>query len=116
MVKADRREDIVVVASGIWNKNTFNLLVSLLNLPLCLEPLTFEKADWLTIPTNNILVVTPKLNVLLQPIKDKFYTPERGMEVKINDEDVAIIPEPKAQLFKAQAEEQMQHDSPILVG
>ncbi|KAG2196212.1 hypothetical protein INT46_001709 [Mucor plumbeus] len=95
MVKADRREDIVVVAS---------------------EPLTFEKADWLTIPTNNILVVTPKLNVLLQPIKDKFYTPERGMEVKINDEDVAIIPEPKAQLFKAQAEEQMQHDSPILVG
>ena len=93
-----------------------NVLVSLLNLPLCLEPLTFEKADWLTIPTNNILVVTPKLNVLLQPIKDKFYTPERGMEVKINDEDVAIIPEPKAQLFKAQAEEQMQHDSPILVG
>ncbi|KAI9483850.1 MAG: nucleophile aminohydrolase [Benjaminiella poitrasii] len=103
MVKADRREDIVVVAS---------------------EPLTFEKADWLTIPTNNILVVTPKLNVLLQPIKDKFYTTERGLEVKIeNEEDVATIPEPKAQLFKAQVEGQMQqlqqqqqHDSSILVG
>ncbi|KAI8891423.1 N-terminal nucleophile aminohydrolase [Backusella circina FSU 941] len=93
MVKADRREDIVVVAS---------------------EPLTFEKADWLTIPTNNILVVTPKLNVLLQPIKDKFYTPDRGMEVKIGEEDV-IIPEPKAQLFKIQAEEQMQSDQPVTV-
>ncbi|KAI8578163.1 hypothetical protein K450DRAFT_266181 [Umbelopsis ramanniana AG] len=49
MVKADRREDMVVVAS---------------------EPLTFEKADWLTIPTNTILVITPKLSVLLSPIKD----------------------------------------------
>ncbi|KAI8073468.1 nucleophile aminohydrolase [Gilbertella persicaria] len=92
MVKADRREDIVVVAS---------------------EPLTFEKADWLTIPTNNILVVTPKLNVLLQPIKDQFYTPERGIEVKLGDEDVAIIPEPKAQLLKAHME--MHHDSTILI-
>ncbi|OBZ87421.1 putative glutamine amidotransferase DUG3 [Choanephora cucurbitarum] len=79
MVKADRREDIVVVAS---------------------EPLTFEKADWLTIPTNNILVVTPKLNVLLQPIKDRYYTPERGIEIKLNNEDIAIIPEPNAQLYK----------------
>ncbi|KAI9279473.1 nucleophile aminohydrolase [Umbelopsis sp. AD052] len=52
MVKADRREDMVVVAS---------------------EPLTFEKADWLTIPTNTILVITPKLSVLLSPIKDKYY-------------------------------------------
>lgn len=114
MVKADRREDIVVVASG--KIESVQHAGFIIKSPCCLEPLTFEKADWLTIPTNNILVVTPKLNVLLQPIKDKFYTPERGMEVKINDEDVAIIPEPKAQLFKAQAEEQMQHDSPILVG
>ncbi|GAB5590078.1 glutamine amidotransferase subunit [Umbelopsis nana] len=52
MVKADRREDMVVVAS---------------------EPLTFEKADWLTIPTNTLLVITPKLSVLLSPIKDKYY-------------------------------------------
>jgi glutamine amidotransferase len=79
-----------------------------------IEPLTFEKADWLTIPTNNILVVTPKLNVLLQPIKDKFYTPDRGMEVKIGEED-AIIPEPKAQIFKIQVEEQMQNDQPVTV-
>ncbi|CAG8603285.1 454_t:CDS:10 [Funneliformis mosseae] len=56
MIKADKREDIVLVAS---------------------EPLTFEKADWLTIPTNTCLVITPKLNVLLFPIKDQFYNPER---------------------------------------
>ncbi|KAL1929683.1 hypothetical protein VTP01DRAFT_1821 [Rhizomucor pusillus] len=80
MVKADRREDMVVVAS---------------------EPLTFEKADWLTIPTNTVMVITPKLNVLMQPIKDKFYADERGLEVKVGQggEDVARIPEPRAQMI-----------------
>ncbi|RIB15389.1 nucleophile aminohydrolase [Gigaspora rosea] len=56
MTKADKREDIVLVAS---------------------EPLTFERADWLTIPTNTCLVITPKLNVLLFPIKDQFYNIHR---------------------------------------
>ncbi|KAL1925427.1 uncharacterized protein VTP21DRAFT_310 [Calcarisporiella thermophila] len=51
MIKADKREDIVVVAS---------------------EPLTFEKADWLAIPTNSCLVITPRLNVLLFPVHDQF--------------------------------------------
>ncbi|ORY97807.1 nucleophile aminohydrolase [Syncephalastrum racemosum] len=80
MVKADRREDMVVIAS---------------------EPLTFEKADWLTIPTNTVMVITPKLNVLLQPIRDKFHAEERGVEVKVGeDEDaVARIPEPRAQMM-----------------
>ncbi|CAG8544712.1 9911_t:CDS:1, partial [Diversispora eburnea] len=41
-------------------------------------PLTFEKADWLTIPTNTCLVITPKLNVLLFPIKDQYYNVERS--------------------------------------
>ncbi|KAF9201084.1 hypothetical protein BGZ49_008697 [Haplosporangium sp. Z 27] len=54
MIKADKREDIVVIAS---------------------EPLTFEKADWLTIPTNNLIVITSKLNVLMYPIVDEFYNP-----------------------------------------
>ncbi|ORZ19903.1 nucleophile aminohydrolase [Absidia repens] len=85
MIKADRREDMVVIAS---------------------EPLTFEKADWLTIPTNNIMVITPKLNVLLQPIKDKFYSADRGLDIKVGDEDVRI-PEPMAQLLKAQTEDQL---------
>ncbi|CAG8553858.1 10943_t:CDS:10, partial [Scutellospora calospora] len=56
MTKSDKREDIVVVAS---------------------EPLTFEKADWLTIPTNTCFVITSNLNVLQFPIKDKFYNVNR---------------------------------------
>ncbi|KAI8053871.1 nucleophile aminohydrolase [Syncephalis plumigaleata] len=52
MIKADKREDIVVIAS---------------------EPLTFERTDWLTIPSNTIVVITPSLNVLLYPIKDKYF-------------------------------------------
>ena len=54
MIKADKREDIVVIAS---------------------EPLTFEKADWLTIPTNTMVVITSKLNVLMYPIVDEFHNP-----------------------------------------
>ncbi|RKP11049.1 nucleophile aminohydrolase [Thamnocephalis sphaerospora] len=53
MIKADKREDIVVIAS---------------------EPLTFEKTDWLTIPSNTLVIITPRLNVLLHPIKDQYYT------------------------------------------
>lgn len=52
MFKEDKRENIIMVAS---------------------EPLTFEKADWMEIKTNNMIVLTPKMNVLLIPIVDKFY-------------------------------------------
>ncbi|KAG0073007.1 hypothetical protein BGZ92_003964, partial [Podila epicladia] len=55
MVKADKREDIVVIAS---------------------EPLTFEKADWLTIPSNTVVVITSKMNVLMYPIMDEYYNPD----------------------------------------
>ncbi|KAK9720613.1 glutamine amidotransferase subunit [Basidiobolus ranarum] len=55
MIKSDKREDIVVVAS---------------------EPLTFEQADWITIPTNTLVVITPRFNVLLYPIKDENYNPQ----------------------------------------
>ncbi|KAJ1655744.1 glutamine amidotransferase subunit [Dispira simplex] len=54
MEKRDKREDAVVVAS---------------------EPLTFEKADWLTVPSNTLLLITPKHNILLYPVKDEFYNP-----------------------------------------
>ncbi|KAJ2704073.1 glutamine amidotransferase subunit, partial [Coemansia spiralis] len=57
MAKANKREDVVVVAS---------------------EPLTYERSDWLVIPTNTLLVVTPKLNVHLSPIRDKYWNPRRG--------------------------------------
>jgi len=52
MFKEDKRENVIMVAS---------------------EPLTFEKADWMEIKTNNMIVLTPKMNVLLIPIIDKFY-------------------------------------------
>ncbi|KAJ1993585.1 glutamine amidotransferase subunit [Dimargaris cristalligena] len=54
MEKRDKREDAVLIAS---------------------EPLTFEKTDWVTIPSNTLLMVTPKHNILLYPIKDEFYNP-----------------------------------------
>jgi len=52
MSKEDKRENIIMVAS---------------------EPLTFEKADWMEVKTNNMVVLTPKMNVLQIPIIDKFY-------------------------------------------
>ncbi|KAJ3720033.1 N-terminal nucleophile aminohydrolase [Lentinula raphanica] len=54
MSKADKRENIIMIAS---------------------EPLTFERADWMEIKTNNMVVVTPKMNLLQIPIVDKFYVP-----------------------------------------
>ncbi|PVZ99543.1 hypothetical protein BB558_004469 [Smittium angustum] len=53
MIRANKRDKSVVVAS---------------------EPLTFERNDWLVIPTNTLLVITPKMNVLLYPVKDQHYT------------------------------------------
>ncbi|CAH7682321.1 nucleophile aminohydrolase [Phakopsora pachyrhizi] len=52
MKKCDKREKVVLIAS---------------------EPLTFEKTDWLEIPCQTLIVVTPKMNVLQFPIVDEFY-------------------------------------------
>ncbi|EGN92925.1 hypothetical protein SERLA73DRAFT_190285 [Serpula lacrymans var. lacrymans S7.3] len=54
MSKTDKRENIIMIAS---------------------EPLTFEKADWMEIKTNNLVIITPKMNILQIPIIDKFYVP-----------------------------------------
>ncbi|KAL0576360.1 glutamine amidotransferase subunit [Marasmius crinis-equi] len=54
MTKADKRESIIMIAS---------------------EPLTFERADWMEIKTNNMVVITPRMNILQIPIVDKFYVP-----------------------------------------
>ncbi|KAF9091837.1 hypothetical protein BGX23_004827 [Mortierella sp. AD031] len=60
MIKDNRRQDMVVIAS---------------------EPLTFEKADWLTIPTNSVMVVTCKMNVLIYPVIDEYHNPiSRGSD------------------------------------
>ncbi|KAG8692424.1 hypothetical protein FRC08_009787 [Ceratobasidium sp. 394] len=75
MTKSDKRENIFLIAS---------------------EPLTFEKADWMEIPTNTIIVITPKvviitsslsafteihpckMNILQIPIIDEFHVPYSG--------------------------------------
>lgn len=54
MSKSDKRENIILVAS---------------------EPLTFEKADWMEIRTNTMIVITPKMNLLQIPIIDEFFVP-----------------------------------------
>ncbi|KAJ7900299.1 N-terminal nucleophile aminohydrolase [Mycena olivaceomarginata] len=61
MSKADKRENIIMVAS---------------------EPLTFERADWMEIKTNTLVVITPRFNLLQIPIVDKFSAPGhvRGTE------------------------------------
>ncbi|CAO1620009.1 unnamed protein product [Jaminaea pallidilutea] len=56
MRKEDRRQNIVVVAS---------------------EPLTFEKADWMEVPTNTMIIVTPQMNVLQIPILDEYSPVDR---------------------------------------
>jgi len=54
MSKSDKRENIIMIAS---------------------EPLTFEKADWMEIRTNTMIVITPKMNLLQIPIVDEFHVP-----------------------------------------
>jgi len=69
MSKADKRENIILIAS---------------------EPLTFEKADWMEIKTNYMIVVTAKMNVLLIPIIDKFYVPPSDPAGQSRDIDLAV--------------------------
>ncbi|CAK5280516.1 unnamed protein product, partial [Mycena citricolor] len=54
MSKADKRENIIMVAS---------------------EPLTFERADWMEIKTNTLVVITPRFNLLMIPIRDQYSAP-----------------------------------------
>ncbi|KNF00041.1 hypothetical protein PSTG_06665 [Puccinia striiformis f. sp. tritici PST-78] len=66
MKKCDKRERIVLIAS---------------------EPLTFEKTDWVEIPCQTVIIVTPKMNVLQFPIIDEFFqhtlTPNRSSDYVI---------------------------------
>lgn len=50
MERLDRNQDVIMVAS---------------------EPLTFERGDWTTVPTNSILTIK-KQTVLLHPIQDEY--------------------------------------------
>ncbi|KAI0322656.1 N-terminal nucleophile aminohydrolase [Amylostereum chailletii] len=68
MSKTDKRENIIMIAS---------------------EPLTFEKADWMEIKTNSMIVITPKMNVLQIPIIDKFYVPPSHPAARSRGHDLA---------------------------
>lgn len=62
MERRDKGQDIVLVSS---------------------EPLTFHRADWVTVPTNSILTISNE-TVLLHPILDKYFV-EKASYVR-NDE------------------------------
>lgn len=64
MVKAGRQQNIVVIAS---------------------EPLTFEHADWLEIPSNTIVCITPNINVLSYPIMDEYHVAAPAMQTRNPD-------------------------------
>ncbi|KAL1748448.1 nucleophile aminohydrolase [Schizophyllum fasciatum] len=68
MAKEDKRENIIMVAS---------------------EPLTFERADWMEIKTNNMIVITPKMNVLQIPIIDKYYVQPSHPDAALRNSDFA---------------------------
>ncbi|KAG8997042.1 hypothetical protein FRB94_003466 [Tulasnella sp. JGI-2019a] len=68
MSKCDKRENIIMIAS---------------------EPLTFEQADWMEIPTNTLIVVTPKMNLLQIPIVDEFYLAD-PLQAKKRGTDFAV--------------------------
>ena len=87
MFKKDKRENIIMIAS---------------------EPLTFEKgenlyylfgrrkfslsakiADWMEIKTNNMIVITPKMNVLQIPIIDKYYVQPSHPDAALRNSDFA---------------------------
>lgn len=52
MERLDRAQDVIFVAS---------------------EPLTFERNDWICVPTNTTITISKTNSVLMHPIKDEFY-------------------------------------------
>lgn len=58
MERHDKGQDLVMVAS---------------------EPLTFERGDWVTVPTNSILSIN-RQTVLIHPVVDGFWQAEPGFE------------------------------------
>jgi glutamine amidotransferase len=69
MTRADKRENIVMIAS---------------------EPLTFERSDWMEVKTNTMLVVTPKMNILQIPIVDEFWVAQGDKDAHKRSTDYAV--------------------------
>lgn len=62
MERRDKASDVVLVAS---------------------EPLTFERHNWLSVPTNTILTICDQ-TVFVRPIRDEFYNPDPSAERSSN--------------------------------
>jgi len=58
MERRDKASDVVLVAS---------------------EPLTFERHNWLSVPTNTIVTITDQ-TVFVRPVKDEYYDPDPSTE------------------------------------
>lgn len=52
MERLDRSQDVIFVAS---------------------EPLTFERNDWISVPTNTTITISKSNSILMHPIEDEFY-------------------------------------------
>ncbi|KAK6202344.1 nucleophile aminohydrolase [Scheffersomyces amazonensis] len=64
MERLNRSQDVIFVAS---------------------EPLTFERGDWLCVPSNTTLTITKNNTVLMHPIEDEFYgANERSSDLAIS--------------------------------
>ncbi|KAF9932809.1 hypothetical protein BGZ65_004330 [Modicella reniformis] len=81
MIKTSaKRVDLVVIAS---------------------EPLTFDEADWLKVPSNTLVVVTSRMNVLMYPIEDEYQRLKK---------DPVLMEGPK---WQQQQQQQQQHSTKV---
>lgn len=76
MERLDRSQDVFMIAS---------------------EPLTFERNDWMVVPTNTIITITNTNAVLMYPIEDEFYyqgVTERSSALALSKGLIGGIPIP----------------------
>lgn len=66
---------------------------------IALEPLTFQREDWITVPTNTTLTVH-KQTVLLHPVEDEFYNPDidRSSGLAVSKGMMGTMPVDESQL------------------
>ncbi|KAK6461500.1 glucosamine 6-phosphate synthetase [Scheffersomyces coipomensis] len=75
MERLNRSQDVIFVAS---------------------EPLTFERGDWICVPSNTMLTITKNNTVLMHPIEDEFYgANERSADLAISKGLMGGVPKPR---------------------
>ncbi|GMM30449.1 glutamine amidotransferase subunit [Martiniozyma asiatica (nom. inval.)] len=60
------------------------------------EPLTFERGDWISVPTNSTISIS-NFNVLLHPILDEYYTSHtvRSADYACSKGMIGVVPKPQ---------------------